>query len=543
MQKKIQKVLSSLVVAFLMLTVFFGLGQAFAVPVEAQSANENILYNILPSCENAPYSTESWGLCIREIVNWFFYIGIAIFFARVVYIGINSLFSDDRASAFKKMREAIAGLIIGVIFIGGPAAILNLINPSFSQLSFSALSEFASGDSLIEPTLPEKECSDQCQDYSPFDSYYATQLCTVSCQKSPENASYYKGMFPEAEVCETTPEYRSCEAGCRSASPANGLNYFNCVIDNCDLSTDESKQCLGLCDPQNQYYLGDENCQRNASLIDDEEEDEEDEDEAVSTRVVWQVNTDVFALFPACSEVGQNQEEFVLCIRQVTNFLLVIAIVIFFVRIVYLLVIWIFSFGGAKQAQAIKQSIPDLIIGVILVGMPATIMFLINPTANLLSFQFLSEFSPPGTVLVDVTPPDPPENTEEENTTVIPSNSSSDAQLVDFDVTLEEGETSVCDWGGEFNSCSQRCTDTFGLGTDKYSPKCFEACRYALPDELGCGGLPTPCTYGPFEKGYSQCIFSCGAGSDIDTCISLCKSNLSGEAIDIYNSCTQEPYN
>ncbi len=102
-----------------------------------------------------------------------------------------------------------------------------------------------------------------------------------------------------------------------------------------------------------------------------------------------------------------------------------------------------------------------------------------------------------------------------------------------------------CDWGDEFSSCLDRCDNTFNLlPGHKYSTQCMEACRNNLPDNLQCGGLPSPCNYGVAEESYSQCIFSCGAGtSNIDDCISQCRSSLNSRAINTYNNCLNKPYN
>lgn len=131
-----------------------------SIQVAAQEANDNIVFSMFPACEEADLSTEGLTRCIREIVLFSFYIGIVVFFIRVAYIAIVSLSNPGNSSIYKGLKEAVYGLITGVVFIGMPITIMSLINPLSGQITFNFLEEINLGPeaSLIDVTPSATGC-------------------------------------------------------------------------------------------------------------------------------------------------------------------------------------------------------------------------------------------------------------------------------------------------------------------------------------------------------------------------------------------------
>ncbi len=111
--------------------------------------------------------------------------------------------------------------------------------------------------------------------------------------------------------------------------------------------------------------------------------------------------------FTACEFADTGTAAFLECISQITGYALLIGIVYFFAKIGYLFLINFSFFDSSKASvyQIFKESINDLIVGIVLIGMPVTILGAINPLSRLLTFSFIQEMNLGERAnLIDVTP-------------------------------------------------------------------------------------------------------------------------------------------
>jgi len=82
------------------------------------------------------------------------------------------------------------------------------------------------------------------------------------------------------------------------------------------------------------------------------------------------------------------------CAKQVTLAILIVGIIFVFIRIGYESAVGLVS-GGASAAniKQIQDLLGSLIVGIVLVGMPALIIQSIDPLAGRVAFNFLQEFN------------------------------------------------------------------------------------------------------------------------------------------------------
>ncbi len=117
---------------------------------------------LFPECSrNTTKSAEGLMNCLRSVTIYVFFLAIAVFFARAGYVAMQSTMSFKGSSLTQRLKETGAGLIIGIIFIGMPNLILNIVNPNrFVTLGF--LAELNLDQDLIDPFPGAKEKTTEC---------------------------------------------------------------------------------------------------------------------------------------------------------------------------------------------------------------------------------------------------------------------------------------------------------------------------------------------------------------------------------------------
>lgn len=113
----------------------------------------------------------------------------------------------------------------------------------------------------------------------------------------------------------------------------------------------------------------------------------------------------LFNIFPACGEAQTSTIALLSCIQQIVTFSFFIGIVVFFIRVTYIAIVSIANPGKGSTFKSLREATYGLIVGIIFVGIPVTIMSLINPLSGQITFNFLEEFNlGPEANLIDVTP-------------------------------------------------------------------------------------------------------------------------------------------
>jgi hypothetical protein len=99
-------------------------------------------------------------------------------------------------------------------------------------------------------------------------------------------------------------------------------------------------------------------------------------------------------VLPACASAARGVNLFLECAKQVTLAILIVGIIFVFIRIAYQSAAGLLS-GGASAAsiQQIQDLLGSLIVGIVLVGMPALIIQSIDPLGRIIAFNFLQEFN------------------------------------------------------------------------------------------------------------------------------------------------------
>ena len=99
-------------------------------------------------------------------------------------------------------------------------------------------------------------------------------------------------------------------------------------------------------------------------------------------------------VLPACASAARGVNLFLECAKQVTLAILIVGIIFVFIRIAYQSAAGLLS-GGASAAsiKQIQDLLGSLIVGIVLVGMPALIIQSIDPLAGRVAFNFLQEFN------------------------------------------------------------------------------------------------------------------------------------------------------
>jgi len=99
-------------------------------------------------------------------------------------------------------------------------------------------------------------------------------------------------------------------------------------------------------------------------------------------------------VLPACASAARGVNLLLECAKQVTLAILIVGIIFVFIRIAYQSAAGLLS-GGASAAsiQQIQDLLGSLIVGIVLVGMPALIIQSIDPLGRIIAFNFLQEFN------------------------------------------------------------------------------------------------------------------------------------------------------
>jgi hypothetical protein len=99
-------------------------------------------------------------------------------------------------------------------------------------------------------------------------------------------------------------------------------------------------------------------------------------------------------VLPACASTSQGVNLLLECAKQATLAILVVGIIFVFIRIGYESAVGLVS-GGASAAniKQIQDLLGSLIVGIVLVGMPALIIQSIDPLGGRLAFNFLQELN------------------------------------------------------------------------------------------------------------------------------------------------------
>jgi len=99
-------------------------------------------------------------------------------------------------------------------------------------------------------------------------------------------------------------------------------------------------------------------------------------------------------VLPACASAARGVNLLLECAKQVTLAILIVGIIFVFIRIAYQSAAGLLS-GGASAAsiQQIQDLLGSLIVGIVLVGMPALIIQSIDPLGRIITFNFLQEFN------------------------------------------------------------------------------------------------------------------------------------------------------
>jgi len=99
-------------------------------------------------------------------------------------------------------------------------------------------------------------------------------------------------------------------------------------------------------------------------------------------------------VLPACASAARGVNLFLECAKQATLAILIVGIIFVFIRIGYESAVGLVS-GGASAAniKQIQDLLGSLIVGIVLVGMPALIIQSIDPLAGRVTFNFLQEIN------------------------------------------------------------------------------------------------------------------------------------------------------
>ena len=111
----------------------------------------SIMENIFPKCFNISESAQDLVECIRSLVNTGFLVGISILLVSIAFIGIQSTFNFSGVSLWVSILEKTRDIVIGLLFVGIPVAMLNLINDSFNTFNFQEIVELNLGKNLKNP--------------------------------------------------------------------------------------------------------------------------------------------------------------------------------------------------------------------------------------------------------------------------------------------------------------------------------------------------------------------------------------------------------
>jgi len=118
---------------------------------QKNSQISNILLNLLPECFNLDIYAPNIVACAKSIVNILLVTGIIFLGVSLGYLAAQSLLSGQ-GNFWEILKEKTRDLIVGILLIGTPMAILNLIDPRSQFLDFSNFVELSLGKRLRDPT-------------------------------------------------------------------------------------------------------------------------------------------------------------------------------------------------------------------------------------------------------------------------------------------------------------------------------------------------------------------------------------------------------
>jgi len=100
-------------------------------------------------------------------------------------------------------------------------------------------------------------------------------------------------------------------------------------------------------------------------------------------------------IFPACKFADTGVASFLECTSQITFFILVVAIIYVFLKLAYTAINGLLFAGGVSSDfyKMIGESLRNLVVGILFVGIPVTILTAIDPLARIINFRFLEEFN------------------------------------------------------------------------------------------------------------------------------------------------------
>jgi len=100
-------------------------------------------------------------------------------------------------------------------------------------------------------------------------------------------------------------------------------------------------------------------------------------------------------IFPACKFADTGVASFLECGSQITFFILVVAIIYAFLKLAYMAINGLLFAGGVSSDfyKMIGESLRNLVVGILFVGMPVTILTAIDPLAGIINFRFLEELN------------------------------------------------------------------------------------------------------------------------------------------------------
>jgi hypothetical protein len=100
-------------------------------------------------------------------------------------------------------------------------------------------------------------------------------------------------------------------------------------------------------------------------------------------------------IFPACKFADTGVASFLECASQITFFILVVAIIYAFLKLAYMAINGLLFAGGVSSDfyKMIGESLRNLVVGILFVGMPVTILTAIDPLTRIINFRFLEEFN------------------------------------------------------------------------------------------------------------------------------------------------------
>ncbi len=130
-----------LIYGVVIVVTFFSLLQVFSVSTLAQSEQPGgapVAGFANCSPEDSDLNEGSGAIidCLRSVLNFVFIVAIFIAAFRFAAAGLGNYLPGSNVDAITEGRKAIDGVVIGLVLMGLPGLILNLINPAANLLDF-----------------------------------------------------------------------------------------------------------------------------------------------------------------------------------------------------------------------------------------------------------------------------------------------------------------------------------------------------------------------------------------------------------------------